>query len=210
MRTTDQRVPVPREDAARAAGYDGESRPMTRREALRGIGLLAAGLGLGCTPARIVLRAYPKTFDDKGLLVDRVLRAFVTTVIPGAPSDEANLVRAFYDEFYPFEPYTSFFASDLCRRADSRYGVRFDLLSLERRTRIVQEGLKADGTTRRLYTGAIFLAQISFYSGIYDEERGCPFIDFDGRFELKPLDQLTYSNPETYLADPVTDSGNFV
>lgn len=209
MHTTIKRDASGREDYAEAVELRHEQRAVTRREALHKIGVVIAGLGLGCTPVRVLLHDYPKEFGEDGRLVDRVLRSFVTTVIPGAPIDGANLVRAFYDRFYPFEPYTSFFASDLCERSHARYGVRFDALPLERRTRVVQQGLKADATTRKLYTGAIFLAQLSFYSGFYDDGRGCPLIEFDGRFQLRPLDQLTYPNPEAFLAASVTESGNF-
>ncbi len=169
-----------------------------------------AGLAVGCTPLRILLRAYPHEFDDDHRLVDRVMRAFVSTVIPGAPVEGPNVVRVFLDEYYPFAPYCSYFVYDLCRRSRERYGVgRFDRLDLEQRTRVVRDGFAADETTRRLYNGAILLAQLSFYAGIYDESEGCPLIDFPGRFQVVPKGRLSYASPARYLARQATVDGNY-
>ncbi len=183
---------------------------LSRRAALKRIGAAVAGLAVGCTPLRIVLRAYPDRFDEEAELVDRVLRAFVTTVIPGAQGDAPDLVRVYYDGFYRFARYRSYFASDLCRRALSRYSVvRFDDLSTDQRTCVIEDGLAADSTTQRLYNGAIFLAQLAFYAGIFDDSKGCRLIDFDGRFRGVPLADQTYPNQEFYLARGLTADGNY-
>ncbi len=76
-----------------------------RRQALHQLGLIAAGLAAACTPVRVLVSAYPQAFDDDDELVDRVLRAFVTAVIPGAPADDPDLVRAYTDPAYPFAQY---------------------------------------------------------------------------------------------------------
>src|SRR5439155_290049 len=81
-----------------------------------------SGLGAACTPARVLVNAYPQTFDDDPELVDRVLRAFVTTVIPGAAADDPDLVRALTDPDYPFAQFAAFFAADLTRRGERRFG----------------------------------------------------------------------------------------
>src|SRR5437763_6700550 len=142
---------------------------ISRRQALRQLGLVAAGLTAACTPLRVLGSAYPQAFDDDDALVDRVLRAFVTAVIPGAPADDPDLVRAYTDPAYPFAQYVGFFAADLSRRATRRFeGRRFERLPVRERTAVIAEGLAADGTTRKLYNGAVALAQITFYAGIYD------------------------------------------
>ena len=183
---------------------------LSRRQALRHIGLLAAGLAVGCMPLRIVLKAYPEDFETDPALTDRILRAFVITVIPAAPADDPDLVRVYGDRFYPFAAYRAFFAADLCRRAAERFGTAaFDRLTPEQRTGVIQEGLHADATTQRLYTGAVFLAQISFYGGIYDDAKGCPQIGFDGRYRFRGLEALTYPDPERFLARVLTAGGNF-
>src|SRR5438045_9801048 len=84
---------------------------ISRRQALRQLGLVAAGLTAACTPMRVLVSAYPQAFDDDDGLVDRVLRAFVTAVIPGAPADDPDLVRAHTDPAYPFAQYAGVSAS---------------------------------------------------------------------------------------------------
>ncbi len=184
---------------------------VTRRAALRQLGVLLAGFGAACTPARILLKAYPQEFEENPEAADRALRAFAGTVIPGAPTDDPNLVRVYHDPFFRFAPYASFFIADLCQRSAGMYGApRFDDLGEAERTRVIQAGLDADATTRKLYTGAIFLAQLSFYAGVFDDERGCPLIDFEGRYRLRPLAELSYPNPGKYLASEKTINGNFI
>lgn len=123
-------------------------RSVSRREAIRWLGLAAAGIAAaGCTPLRIGLHAWPE---------------------------------------------------------------RFDRLSADDRTAVVHDGLHADGTTRRLYTGAVFPAQVSTYAGIYDAERGCPLIGFEGRYRVRSLDQVTYPSPGRFLAAGATTDGNSV
>lgn len=181
---------------------------IARREALRRLGLLTAGLASACTPLRIVLHDYPRAFDadDES---ERVLRAFVLTVIPEADAHEANLLRAFRDPELRFAPYRGFFVSDLCRRAAARAGEpAFDRLGQADRLAVVQQGLDADATTARLYSGAILVVQASYYGGIYDDKRGCALIDFEGAYRFRGVAAITYPDPDRYLSWPVTTDGN--
>ena len=169
--------------------------PISRRDALQRLGALAAGLAVGCTPLRVVLHDYPDEFRGTPRVED-VLRAFVTTVLPGALGNDPHLIAAFYDQALPFARYREFFASSFCERSRRVFRTSsFERLDLRQRTRVVQDGLRADGTTRKLYNGAVFLAQISVYAGIYDDERGSPLIDFEGRSRGRSLEEITY--PET-------------
>lgn len=186
-------------------------RKMTRRQALAAFGVLGVGALVGCTPLKVGLRIYPEEFNSQPDLADSVLRSFVETVIPGASSRDETLVQVYYDEYYPFANYRNYFCADLCKRAQKKYGEnRFDRLSPEQRTHVVQDGLNADRITARLYNGAIFLAQISFYAGIYDDKAGCRLIGYEGRNWGVPLEDQTYPNPEQYLASPMTANGNCV
>jgi|SRR5437660_6526429 len=181
-----------------------------RRHALRQLGLIAAGLAAACTPMRVLTSAYPQVFDDDDGLVDRVLRAFVTAVIPDAPQDDPDLVRAHTDPAYPFAQYAGFFAADLSRRAARRFGARaFERLDVGERTAVIAEGLAADATTRKLYSGAVVLAQIAFYAGIYDPRKGCPAIGFEGGNHWHPLTDITYPDPERFLSHTRTADGNY-
>ena len=178
-----------------------------RREALRCMGVAAAAALLeGCAPLRIALRLYPEPGDGEA---DQVMRAFAEAVIPGAPRDDPNLVRAFFDPFYPFTRYRSWLVWDLDRRGRGLFGRPYPELELERRTRVIHDGLSdGDGATARVYGGAIFMAQVAFYAGIYDDERGCPLIHFEGASGLLPLEQQTYPDPGRFLAEAATADGN--
>jgi hypothetical protein len=183
---------------------------LTRRQALRTLGVVVGGVALGsCTPAKIIFRAYPREFDESPELTEKTLRSFVTTVIPGASSDDPNLAQVYFDEDYPFAPYSAFLASDLCARARDDYGVgRFDLLDEGQRTQVIRGALRHDATTGRLYAGAIFLAQISFYAGIYNDEQGCQLIGFPGGNRGPTPSELGYPSPQNYLAHETTVSGS--
>ncbi len=181
---------------------------VTRREVLKTIGAVVAGLGAAaCAPLRVAFDQYPEAFRRDADRLERALRAFVTAVIPGASERDPNLTRAFSDRFYRFARFRHFFASDLCTRASMRYGTEcFERLTRAERTRVIQDGLAAGGVTGRLYSGAVFLAQITYYAGVYDPERGCELIDFDGCFRGR--DELSYPEPRRFLAASLTVDGN--
>lgn len=180
---------------------------ITRRDAVRWLGLITAGVAAAaCTPLRILTHSYPRDFKHAPELVDRILRAFVSTVVPGAP-DSPNLARAHTDGRLPFASYAEFFAADLCRRSQDVFGTdAFDQLTAKERTAVLQNGLAADATTRKLYQGAIYLAQVSFYGGIYDDDAGCALIDFPGRYRGT---DISYDDCHRFLPPSLTDNGNY-
>lgn len=165
----------------------------------------------GCSPIRILLKDYPKKFDRNAELKDTTLRAFVATVIPGARDDDPNLARIYTDDYYPFHSYCAFFVSDLSRRSAELYGSeRFDLLSRDQRTHVIDNGLQADATITRLYEGAILMAQVSFYGGIYDDDEGCPLIDFHGTNSGFTAEEMCYPDSSLHLAREETNGGNYI
>ena len=187
---------------------------ITRRQALRRVGLLGAGFGVGlaagCTPLKIVLHAYPRRFDEDASLVDRTLAALAETILPGTDQEPHELARALRDERYEIAEYGNYLAADLSDRSRRLYGTKsFEALGLAERERVVSDALSSDRTTCKLYSGAIFLTQIAFFAGIYDDEAGCSFIEFDGKYRLRPLDELTYPDPHAYLTSAVTESGSY-
>lgn len=191
------------------AGESLFSRPMTRAAFVRQLAIAAGVTLVGCTPVSILLKTYPAKFRNDDDLVDRVLRAFVTTVIPGAPEDDHYLTRIFHDEYYPFYSLCPFFTSDLCSRSARTFGEeRFEMLSLSQRTAIVKQGLSADPVAARMYRGAVFMAQVSFYCGIYDDEHGCALIGFDGRNSGFRREEMCYTNNVALLAREATTTGN--
>jgi hypothetical protein len=187
-----------------------EGRRISRVDFLKRLGLLAGVALAGCSPFKALFKAYPRRFDDDATLIDNMLRAFVVTVIPGAPIDDEHLVRIYADRYYPFYQHSGFFVSQLAQRSKDLFGSeRFDCLTLEQRTRVVQDGLQADVTVGRLFRAAIFMAQISFYAGIYNDEGGCPLIDFEGSNNGFTPDEMCYANNRTYLVRELTSNGNY-
>jgi hypothetical protein len=181
---------------------------LSRRQALKQLSLIAAALAVACTPLRVLTHDYPAVFDDDPELLDGVLRAFVTAVIPGAPIGDPDLARAFTDRDLPFASYAAFFATDLCRRASERFGENFHHLPPDQRARVIREGLGADGTTRKLYGSAIVLAEVAFYAGIYDDKKGCALIGFDGGHRWHPLTDITCPDAARLLPEAMTADGN--
>lgn len=185
------------------------STALTRRDALRLLGVVGGGLVFtACAPVRLALRLAPAEFTASGDRTEAVLRAFVCTVVPGAPTDDPDLTRAYGDPALPFAPYRACFAADLCRRAADRFpGRAFDGLDAPERTAVVQSGLHADVVTRKLYTGAVLLAQLAVYAGMH-HDRGSSLIGFDGWGPPRHGDELTYPDPARFLARAVTADGN--
>lgn len=183
---------------------------MGRREALKLLGLVGVGAAVSaCTPVRAFMGWYPAKFRDDEI-VGHVLEAFADAVVPDGGPDPAELARPLYDERFPLHGYVNYLAADLSRRARSECGdPRFHLLSRADRTRAIDAGLGADDTTRKLYGGAIFLVQLGFYAGIYDDGEGCPAIDFAGRFRPCSPSERTYGRAEEFLADEIGKAGNF-
>ena len=183
-------------------------REVVRRLAVVGTGL-SVGFAAGCTPIKIGLHVHASSFDTNLEIGERVLRAFVSTVIPGVDESSPHLIRVFEDDYYPFAEYRGDLIADLCKRSDRLFDMKlFSYLDAEQRTQVVQNALSSHNVIRQLYEGAIFLAQVSCYAGIYDAAGGCDLIDFHGAGFINFADQ-TYSSPERYLAGSLTTNGNY-
>jgi hypothetical protein len=186
-----------------------ESFHTTRRQAVGLLASLVAGMAFGgCAPIRIVLGAPPR-YKRNPNLTDETLAAFVATVVPGqSPERDAAAAEVFHDKFYPIEPYRTFLASDLDRRAKSLYRERFRALRPGQRADVVAGALDADRVTRRLYSGAIFLTQIAAYGGIDSDRAGCSLIDFAGGYRLPTREELSYADVVRFRATALTTDGN--
>lgn len=184
--------------------------PLDRRAALRRLAIAGVGLAaVGCTPMRVVLHLYPEDFDESPELTRLILAAFVTAVIPGADAHEPHLTRALTDPAFPLARCAEYLAADLCKRSAGQFGTaRFDALDTAQRTEVIKAGLAEGGTTARIYGGAIFLTQIAYYAGIYEDTRGCPLIGWEGRYQFRGIAATTYTNPQRFLARTVSADGN--
>ena len=186
------------------------SQSISRKAFVGQMGLLLGACFAGCTPAKILFKAFPSKFKEDPALVDAYLRAFVATVIPGARIDDPNLVRIYTDGYFPFHEHCRFFVSDLAQRCADLFGdERFHLLGAAQRTRVIQDGLGADAIVSRLYQGAVFMAQVSFFGGIYDDARGCALIDYPGTEAYHSPGEMYYPDASRFLDCETTSDGNY-
>lgn len=184
---------------------------ITRKKFIRSFSLAAAAVITGCSQIKYLTGCYPDKYKNENKTNELSLRAFVTTVIPGADEKDPNLIKIFYDEYYSFKPLCGFFISDLCTKSKDLFDIEeFNLLNEEQRNFIVQEGLNGDSMISRLYTAAIFMTQVSYYSGIYDDGVGCKLIDFEGSNTGFTESELFYPNTTAYLSNELTLNGNYV
>lgn len=149
---------------------------------------------LSIPPAiRMVLKIFPHEYCKNNSLKEKYLRAFVTTIIPGANENEDNLVKMYLDSYYPFQTYCGYFVYDLNKRSNKLFNKKefFDL-SYDEKTQVINNALNGRELARRLYKGAILMAQVSYYGAVYDEEKGCPLIDFPGRNNGYSKEELAY------------------
>ena len=182
---------------------------LTRRSFLGALSLLLGSSLAGCSSLRILLGSYPEKFDDDQELKKRFLTAFVCTVIPGAPCSTPDLTRVYSDDFYPFHEYCGYFLSDLGKTTGDMFGhENFDRLGLEDRTLVIEKGLGQGGAAGKLYTGAVFMAQYSFYAGIYDDTGGCPLIQFPGANDGYRPTTMAHAEILSHLAPEQTADGN--
>jgi hypothetical protein len=179
---------------------------LSRRSAIAQLFACGAGLLAACAPARLLLKTYPREVGGNPENTERVLVAFIATVVPGAGA--AQHIAVFHDPFYRFSSYTGWLADDLCRRARKLAGRSFDRLNPVDRTRVVQSGLTADAITRKVYSGATFLVQITVCGGIDDGRGGLSLIGFEGPYQFRGLEAVTYRQPEHFLTAGMTRDGN--
>lgn len=182
---------------------------ISRLDFLKKISLSLGILMTSCTPVRILLNTHDDKYDKDAGLKNKILRAFVTAVIPGVDPEDPDMCRIFCDEYYPFHKYTGFFTSDLCSKSEKFFGTKkyYDL-TLEQRTEVIRAGLEDDSVTERIYTAAIFITQISVYCSIYNDEKGCSLIDYHGSYGFMDS-EMYYSNFQNYLANELTSTGNY-
>ena len=182
---------------------------MSRRAALVRLGVMTAGVAAaGCAPAAMAGRAlYPEAVALDEDTVQRVLTAFAAVVIP-EPDAAGAVVRCFAVPELRFAEFRDEFTADLMRRADQLARTdRFDRLPAEQRRAIVQSGIDGGTVSRRLYA-AVFLTQVVYYSGIWNEQGACPFIGYAGAYAFTGYDALTWPDPGRFFPVSLTTDGN--
>lgn len=186
------------------------SSKISRLDFIKKASILTASLLTGCSQMKYITGSYPDKYKDENDFNDLVLREFVTTVIPGADERNENLTRIFSDEYYSFKPFCCFFIADLCAKSKELFGTdEFFSLDEGKRTIIVIAGLNGNSMIKKLYTAAVFMSQVSYYSGIYNDDEGCRLIGFEGSNSGFTEDEMFYPDAIKYLATEITPTGNY-
>lgn len=188
------------------------SKEFNRRAFIKSLALISGLFYSACSDIRILLGLYPDKYNEDKNLIERVLASFAATVIPGADERDENLIKIFSDEFYPFHKFCGFFVYDLCTRSKDLFDEeKFYNLNQKKRSEVISNGLKDNdgGNVARLYEFAIYMTQVSFYAGIYDDGKGCSLIGFKGRNTGYLSSEMIYAESNFYLAPEITNDGNF-
>ena len=184
---------------------------MTRRQALAWIAaasalpLLGGSGAIGCSTLRIASGLAPGARRRARDREADVMQAFCTAVVPVSADEVNDVARAYRDPEFPLARHLPLLVHDLDARS---HGAGFDRLADDERREIVLDGSEARGPVGRLYRGAILLTQVAFYASIYDDERGCPAIDYPGAGELADRALQTYADPESYFGRSHSADGN--
>ena len=136
-----------------------------------------------------------------------VLRVFIDTIIPGAEINHPDITSVFYDSTYWSEmnPWLLLFA--LAYQSEKLYlTLDFTRLDPPHRNRVIRDGLEGKGIISKLFQAAIWITQVMVYTGLYNAEESCYLIRYPSAFGDH---EITYPNPEYYLAQRLTDDGNF-
>lgn len=185
---------------------------LSRRNFIKIMSVMSAAIFSSCSDIRMLFNLVPDKYKDDRDLIERTLRSFAVTVIPGANEDDINLIKIYTDEFYPFHKFCNYFVYDLCKRSKYLYGEEnFYNLSSKKRNYVIKNatGNGEDADTIRLYEFAVFVTQVSFYGGIYDDGKGCALIEFKGNRSGNKPEEKYYPDNSFYLAREITKEGNF-
>ena len=170
-----------------------------RRRALSVIACFA--VTTACTPLKVIF-SKKKPVDG---ICDQTLISFTEVIIPGVKTGLPGLTNIYYDPYYPFSRYLNIFIEALNKASIKEFNSeKFSELPIEKREVIVEGMLSKAGIIGQFTTGALFLAQLSFYTGLSNSEGCCELIDF------KCMDSETESYPDlaNYIEDPQTRDGN--
>src|SRR5690606_3960313 len=183
---------------------------ISRLNFLKWASLLTVSVLTGCSQIKYLTGSYPDKYKIDSDKNDFILRSFVITVIPGADENDPDLTKIFNDDYYSFKSFCGFFISDLCSKSKELFGTEeFHLLNETKRTFIIEQGLNDGAMMKRLYTAAIVMAQVSYYSGIYNPDAGCKLIDFPGTNSSYSEDEMFYQDTAKYFANEITNNGNY-
>jgi hypothetical protein len=181
---------------------------ITRREALRRGGAALLGMAAtACAPSFLARSLYPESAVLDESTIDATLRSFVLTVLPGV-EDAGAVARTFADPTLRFAPFRAALVADLTRRAIARGACGFARLDAAARQDVIREGLEGGAVAGRLYNGGVFLAQVAYFGGLWNEISACPAIGFEGPYVFRGVEAYTWPDPDRFLPASRTRDGN--
>lgn len=175
----------------------------TRRQAIRQMAIMGVGLTVASTTTSCLGNGATGDQLEHG---DKLIRAFMETVVPGAPVQHPDITSVYRDKMYGFAKYRWLFNFDLRKRACKLFGtLNFLKLEIDERKRVIEDALHTNGTMKRLYSGAIQLAQLTIYTGLYCEPERCEMIKFNAGFMGGTT---SYPNTGQFFGRTMTLNGN--
>ena len=182
----------------------------SRRKFLLQLGMIPLMATTGCSTIAKLALQYPDEYDTDMVCIENSLIAFAITIIPGAPKDDPNLIRIFSDPAYPFIKIRGFFIYTLSKMSRKKYKIdRFYNLTQAQRNEVLVEAFQLRGKKKQLFNVAAGLVQVAFYAGIYDSQKGCEMIDFEGsNYGYRP-EKMFYTDCNKYKLIEETHSGNY-
>lgn len=177
---------------------------INRREALSRFLLGTAGFLVSCSPLNIL--GAKSTLTSKQTEIE-ILGAFMETIVPGLDVNHPGLTAVFYDKYYRFTKFRKILVNDIINQTRKLFSVNsFETLQREGREKIVQHVLNVGGIMKKVYSGAIYLTQITAYAGLYNRNYSSPIIDFKAEYSFEPT---SYPNYKDFLGDNQTIDGNY-
>ena len=145
---------------------------INRREVMRQLAVLSSGA-----------LVYPVKLDwtsttSIGARRSNTLEVFADTIAPGYGAQVKN---ALDDPLFGFKPFKPLLTIDLRMRSRRLYRRSFKRLNVEQRNEVILDAMRNKGTVQRLYSGAIQIIQLAFYTGYLLSPEGCESIGFEIR-----------------------------
>jgi hypothetical protein len=136
----------------------------------------------------------------------KTLMAFAATVTPGVKDIGAGFAEIYNESVYGFRKFKWLLLTDLQNRSRRIFGNdSFAQLSSDQRHRIIRNALHSRGIIRRLYSGAIQITQLGYYTGYRCDPEGCPEIAFRSHFGF---DSACYAGGSDFFGQSLTNDGN--
>lgn len=175
----------------------------TRREVIRKLVVGSLGLWVCWEPTQ----ALAGELMTGASYEDKTIRAFIETIIPGTDISHPNLTVVFRDPYFGFGKVRWLFNFSLRKRALLKYRtLSFHELSYDQKAEIIREGLDERGRISQLYSGAVFAAQLTVFTGFYRQEPCCPLINFT---EGLDTNEICYLDGQKFFTNAITTDGNY-